>query len=125
MGNEWSNTYLLLRQKLQKGIHVARFGPAYVPDGVVATFLFVRCVVAAGAVRAGNAEVEFLFVICPALNVDADCAHRYDDGALSGDGACEVHGIAAGSFCSDKNCIDADPSRLLDAKIAKLRSGGR
>src|SRR5271155_3539866 len=87
MSNQRTDFYFLLRQELQKGLQVASFSPAHVADGVVAAFLLIRGIVAAGAVRAGNAKVEFFFVKRLALNVDADGAHRHDDGALAGDGA--------------------------------------
>src|SRR5882757_301202 len=49
-------------QKLEKRFHVARLSPAHVANRVIDTFLFVSCVVAAGAVGARNAKIEFLFV---------------------------------------------------------------
>ncbi len=120
MGYERIDIYLFFCQKLQKGFHVASFRPTHVADGVVAAFLLIRSVVAAGSVGAGDAEVEFFFVISPALNVDANGAHGYDDGALAGDVTCEVHRLTAGRFRSDENGVDAKALRLTGTKAAKF-----
>src|SRR5271166_3661661 len=124
MGNEGTNINFLFGQELEKGFHVAGFGPAHVADGVVAALLFIGSIVAAGAVGARNAEVEFFFVVRSALNFDADSADRYHDGALAGDRARKIYGIAAGSFRSDENSVDTCAPGLTDAEFAKLRGGG-
>ncbi len=125
MGNERSDVYFAFGQQLQKGFHVAGFRPAHIADWIVAAFLFIRSVVAAGSIGARNAEVEFLFVIGPALNLDADGAHGHDDGALAGDCACKIYGLAAGSFRGDENRINAEAARLIDANVTKFRGRGR
>ena len=86
MRDERSDVDLLVCQELDERFHVARFRPAHMADGIVATLLFVRHVIAAGAIGARNAEVELFFVVGFALNLHAHRANGDDDCAISCDG---------------------------------------
>src|SRR5450631_2363116 len=106
MGDQSADVDSFLGEEPDKRFHIAGFGPTHVANGIVAPFLLIGCVVTSRTVRARNTEIEFLFVICFALDVHADGTYSDDDRAVASDGAGEIDGIAAGSFGCDEDGIN-------------------
>jgi hypothetical protein len=118
--DERADPDFLFGKELEERLHVARFGPAHVADGVVAAFLFVGAVVPAGTVRTRDAEVEFFFVVGFAFDLNADRANGDHNRALASDGTRQIDRIAAGSFRSDQNGIYAHALGTLQTEITKI-----
>ena len=78
-----ADVYFAIGEKPEKSFHVARFRPAHIADGIIDALLFVGGVIAAWAVGARNAEVEFLLVKSPALERHANRANGSDNGAIA------------------------------------------
>lgn len=71
------------------------FGPAHVGVGVVGPAIFVAEVVAAGAVGARDANIDFLVVVGPARNVDGDVTHDDEKALLASHARHAFDGIVA------------------------------
>src|ERR1700676_181405 len=69
-------------EKTQKGFHVARLRPADVPNGIVATLLLIRRVIAAWPIGARNAEIKLLLVVQFPLNIHANRANCDNHAAI-------------------------------------------
>ena len=115
-----------VRDELQKGFQVARFRPAHMADRIIAPFLLIGSVVAAGTVGARDAKIQFLFVIEFALQLHADGSDGDHNGAIARHFRGQVHGLAAWSLRRDQHRVHAHAARLLEAQIAELtRAGAR
>ena len=69
--------------EIEERLHVALLGPADVAGGEVAAVLLVVAVVAAGAVRAGHAELELLLVEGRPVDVDPGLPDDDDAAAVA------------------------------------------
>ncbi len=107
MSDERWEVQLSFGDETQKRFHVAGLSPTHMADGIIASFLLIGSVVAPGPIRTGDAEVEFFLVIEFALNIHAHGSHRDDDCTITGNISREIDRVAAGSFRSDQDCIDA------------------
>jgi hypothetical protein len=107
-------------KQLQKAFHVPRFRPADVTDGIIASFLLVGCIVAAGSVGTRNAEVEFLFVIALALQFHPHGANRDNNGAVARNFCSLVHRLATGRLGRDENGVHSETMRPLRAHVGEL-----
>src|ERR1700730_13795387 len=96
MGDERTNSDFSFHEELQKRFHVAGFGPAHIADWIVAPFLLVGRVVAAGTIRTRGAEGEFLLVIRSAFDIESHHPHGHDNGAVACDGTGKIDVIVAG-----------------------------
>ena len=122
--DERRQVQLALIQQVDERFHVAGFGPANVTDGIVASLLLEGRVVAPGAIRARNAEIEFFAVINLALDLYTYGSDGDDHSAIARNLAGQIHRSAAGSLGRDQNRIDADASGEFKTQIAEF-SGGR
>src|SRR5439155_10040980 len=109
-----------LGEQLKKSFHVARFGPSNIADRIISALLLVSCVVAAGAVRTRDAELEFLLVIKLALDVHSDCAHGNNCSMIASDFCGQVYGIAAGSFRGNQYGIHTISARLPETEVEEV-----
>src|SRR6185312_16754384 len=100
-------------QQLLKSSHVPPFRPSHVRYRVVVSLLFVIRIVAAGSIRTGHPELEFLSVpIGVALKARGDGTNHDNPSLLSCYSACEVDWVGT-------RCCRGDDDRIRALAICE------
>src|SRR5207245_9869301 len=89
--NQRADAHLAGLDQGEESFHVPFLGPAHKAVGVIDTTFLVTGVVAAWAVGARVAHLQFLLVVKLARNIDAHVAHDYHDAAIAGEPARELN----------------------------------
>ena len=112
---ERGDVYFPRRQQVKEGFHVAPFGPADIPNGVVnPTFLILR-VIPSRPVRARESQRQLFGVHVASRHSHADVTHDDDPATIPQNSGCHLNRFSGRSRGGQDRGIDAVPGELSDA----------
>src|SRR5579864_4803746 len=100
---------------MEKSLHVSRFCPTHIADGIIASLLLICRIVSARPIGTRNSEVKFLLKVELALDVHANCSDRHHNAAIACYFSGHIHRFAAGGFSRDQDGVRAMSVRMLQA----------